>query len=190
MNQVVDQNFEIRQDYIIRTFTAGLLPRTNHHGYLFTQVVEEGRYLYVRKTPLEIMEESLLHYGHDLDGATKAAKQALGNIDMPPIKVCKGMYWFPTISPKKEDNIWIAAHHAGNYKPGSGNKTSLFIGEKQMITIKLSPRAYANKLNNTRNLEEIFERRYKEKSKDILAQTDYQIIKEHHHPGYHYVLVE
>lgn len=190
MNQVTSQSFEIREDYIIRTFTAGLLPRTNRHGYLFTQVVEEGRYLYVLKTPLEIMEESLLYYGHDLNGATRAAKHALGNIDMPPVKVCEGMYWFPTISPKNEDNIWIAAHYAGNYQPRPGNETSLFIGEKQMITIKLSRRSYANKLNNARNLEEIFERHLKNKSEDISAKTDYQIIKEHHHPGYHYVLVK
>ena len=179
------QKEEVREDYIIKSFTAGLLPWIDHYGYLVTRVVEENDFFAVRKSPLHIMQESLLHYGHDLDGAIKAAKQALGNIHMPPVKVCDNTYWFPIYSKEKEHNIWLSSNH-GNYSTAKNRKeTNLHIGN-HIITLELSKRAYDSKLSKARTLEKIHHQRFQELYEDALPETEAQIIKEYQHPYYRY----
>ncbi|MCJ7843097.1 competence protein ComK [Lederbergia sp. NSJ-179] len=182
-----NQNGEVREDYIIKSFTAGLLPWVDHYGYLITRVVEAIDCFTVLKSPLQIMQDSLLHYGHDLNGATQAAKQALGNIDMPPVKVYNNIYWFPIYSKVKEHNIWIASNHGNLYKAKNRTETNLYIGKNHIITLELSQRTYEGKLNKARTLEIIHNLRFQELYEETPHETNAQIVREYQHPYYHYV---
>ncbi|MBO0993113.1 competence protein ComK [Bacillus sp. SD088] len=185
----VNKSGEVRENYIIKSFTAGLLPLIDNYGYLMTQVVEENDYFAVRKSPLQIMQDSLLYYGHDLEGASQASRQALGNINMPPVKVYDRIYWFPIYSKEREHNIWLSANHVDRYKAENKKETSLDIGKKYTITLELSLRAYERKLNKARTLEKIHHDRFQEIDEDTPIETNTHIIKEYQHPYYYFAEV-
>ncbi|GIN69582.1 hypothetical protein J14TS2_00570 [Bacillus sp. J14TS2] len=180
---------EVRENYIIKSCTSCLLPLIVNYGYLMTRVVEENDSFTVRKSPLQIMQDSLLYYGHDLEGASQASKQILGNINMPPVKVYNNIYWFPLYSKRKEHNIWIASHYGDRYKAENKKETNLYIGKRYIITLKLSLRAYESKLIKARTLEKIHHDRFQEIDEDTPIETNTQIIKEYQHPYYYYAQV-
>lgn len=135
------------------------------------------------------MQDSLLHYGHDLEGASQASRQALGNINMPPVKVYNHIYWFPIYSKEKEHNIWLSSNHGDRYKAKNKKETNLYIGKRHIITLELSLRAYERKLNKARTLEKIHHDRFQEIDEDTPIETNTHIIKEYQHPYYCYAQV-
>lgn len=183
----VNQHEEVRKDYIIKSFTACLLPRIDHNGYLITRVVEENDSFAVRKSPLQIMQDSLFYYGSGLDDATKATKRTLGNINMAPVRVHNNIYWFPIYSKEREHNIWISANHGDLYQAKDRRKTNLYIGKRHIITLNLGQRAYGSKLHKARTLEKIHNQRFQEIDKQTPIEAEPQIIAEDQQFYYHHV---
>lgn len=73
--------------YVINRKTIVLIPDLDVYGNLITRLLEGKSSFLVNMSPITIIEKNILYYGHDYEGAIEAAKLALGNIDVPAVKI-------------------------------------------------------------------------------------------------------
>lgn len=104
--------------YIIQKETNCILNHYDEDGRLCSIVVEEEEVYKVNESPLKIIKKSIQYYGGSLNGAILSAKEALGNINMPPVMISgsKGIYWFPSKSITHEDCVWLSVDHIKDYE--------------------------------------------------------------------------
>ncbi|MBS4195711.1 competence protein ComK [Lederbergia citri] len=152
---------KMRDDYIINRFTMALMGVFVKNGYFYTRVLEAKKVFIVKLSPIEIIENSLIHYGSGLNAAKKATKAALGNIDMPPIKICGslGIYWFPSMSPKNKNCVWFSLNHIKDSIPVPNNKTKVLMEYDHTITINISKDLFKTREYRAQDLQKTFEKR-------------------------------
>lgn len=86
-----------------------------------TRIIEMDKALTSSKTPLHSIRHSCRHYGHSFENAMKGSKKFLNKLHKPPIVVAfnygSPITFFPTLSPRAPDNVWIALHAVSNIYP-------------------------------------------------------------------------
>ena len=92
-------NYEINYD------TEIILPLDKNS----CKVVENGNQYIIDATPFAIIERSCEYFGSSYEGRKLGTKMLLGITHKSPIIVeeSKGIIFFPTKSPDKEDCIWV-----------------------------------------------------------------------------------
>ncbi|MBW8351897.1 competence protein ComK [Bacillus sp. IITD106] len=151
----------IKPHYIISRFTIALMGILVKTGYFYSIVLEGKQVFLVKLSPVEIIENSLIYYGSDLNAAKKASKAALGNIDMPPIKISGtlGIYWFPTMSPTSKKCIWFSLNHIKDTIPLGNSKSRIVLAFNHTITVNISKSVFKNGEYLTKDLKNIYEKR-------------------------------
>src|SRR5690625_3405510 len=98
---------KIISTYKINSHTQALLPAKSINYQ--TIVIEEGKKIYVRQTPLEIIRQGCADDWSDYDSRRNAVMQHTNFIQrLPiPVNIRKAFYFFPTHSPKHSNNCWI-----------------------------------------------------------------------------------
>ncbi|MFD1707006.1 competence protein ComK [Siminovitchia sediminis] len=179
---------EMKEFYFIKRLTYVLIPIIVEHGYIYTKVIEGPRVFLVKLPPLQIIKNSMQHYGHGWEGANKAAKAALGKIDMPPVKICGklGIYWFPSKSPYADDCIWFALDPIKDRIPITSKETKILFPFHQHVTVPLSLEQFTKRRIRTYDLKSIYEKRTEEESYfwPYMSGNDMPIVHESFQP-YH-----
>lgn len=158
----------LRDAYIITTNTIAILPEYDNFGNLYARILEGSYSFLVKMSPLEVIENSIYHYGHSLAGARTAARLAIGNIDMVPIKIscCLDIYWFPTQSPSCDKNIWFSLKHIIRTEELTRNQAIVYLEYGHTITVATSASRFKNKESNGLRLRKVYDDR-KKKNKHI-----------------------
>lgn len=111
--------------YVIQRDCKVLLPEytTDYDTVVWTAT----GHLYVKKTPLEIIEESCHRDFASYEGRRKLAMKLTGyEKKVPiPINISQKIYAFPTISPTSPDCIWIIAHHIKKIEKITGRSNNM-----------------------------------------------------------------
>jgi competence protein ComK len=107
----VPVNQRILENYIVNVNTMAIIPAARIE---YRSIVLEGdREIYVRKAPIQLIEDSCLAGGSTYDGRRQAVTHQLQMSRKVPIPVipARNIYAFPTQSPKRWDCRWIFYNH-------------------------------------------------------------------------------
>jgi competence protein ComK len=118
---------ELRDDYLINEKTVLVTVEFSSRGEKWSRVIEGKETFLVRKTPIQIMEETLLHEGSDFLGARRSSKYLLSPMRMHPISINpqRGIFLFPTKNIKHHSCIWFSLIHIKTTKSLGINKTEV-----------------------------------------------------------------
>ncbi|RFB17419.1 competence protein [Bacillus sp. HNG] len=107
----------ILNDYDINQDTMALLS-VAHIEYA-TIVLERLQMLYVKKTPLQIIQAACLEGGATYEGRRKAVTYLTGAVQKVPIPINprRKIFAFPTHSPTAFECSWIFHHHIKTIRP-------------------------------------------------------------------------
>lgn len=126
-------------NYTIKTETMILIPE-RHTDYQ-TLVIESHRKILVSQTPLEIIKSGCLADFSTYEGRRDAVIHHTGFKQKTPIPISttKGIYAFPTTSPKNMDCVWIFINHVTGVKKVSNSRDyGAFITLSNNINLKLN----------------------------------------------------
>ncbi|WP_138419866.1 competence protein ComK [Aquibacillus sediminis] len=152
-------------DYHVNEQTIALLPAT-HIDY-DTIVLEVGRKLYVKKTPLQLIKQACLAGGASYDGRRKAVIYQMGVKRKVPIPICpqRKLFAYPTQSPSEFNCHWIFYHHVQSIRPNLSIKNPDI---KTIITFKNGEQIFMNESYY------VFEKQMQRTAICILYNTDFQ----------------
>jgi len=104
---IIDQFYLLDEDVILMT------GEYNELGKLCARVMIGDQTILVNRSPLQVIDDTLIYIGFDLKGANKSSKSILGNTYMRPIIVnpYKGICLFPFKAYRKNDCIWFNPDH-------------------------------------------------------------------------------
>lgn len=133
------KEMEMKKDYIINPSTKCMTPVYDKLGYLYSKVFEGNKVFLVEMSPLKIMENSCLFYGHSLTGAIEGYRLIVGNCKMAPVTVCSdlGIYWFPSHRIKGHNCSWFAQAHILNLEQVDVDQTKVIFSHGHSVTVKV-----------------------------------------------------
>ncbi|MRH43333.1 competence protein [Aquibacillus halophilus] len=124
---------DIFTSYHVNYRTMAIIPAT-HFDYQ-TIVLESGKKLFIKQTPLEIIKVACLDGGASYDGRRAAVMyQTSCHRKVPiPINPSKNIFTFPTHSPSQLQCKWIFYNHVKIIKPYYSSKSLI---PQSIITFK------------------------------------------------------
>lgn len=104
----------------------------------FTQVIEQDETFTITKKPLHIVTRSCEFYGGTFESALQSSNQILGKRHKPPMLIANAFgvpfIFIPTLSPRSEQNIWIAYHAIDNFSE-DGVDTSVVLKNGKVVKL-------------------------------------------------------
>lgn len=167
----------IKSNYIINQNTAAILPEFKLEGAK-ALVIENNNQFYVRRSPSQIVEVSLLQYGSNLSGARSSSQHFLGQIRRPPIMICSKLdiFFYTSSAMKNHEAVWISAAHTKQIKNMYNKRTRIcFVnGDHVEIDGKFkSIQSYYHRCLELKKIQmEAIIENQKENSKEGLYQLD------------------
>lgn len=122
--------------YKINEETVALIQ--NKTGYFNTKIIQGKRDFPSKHTAEKILEYSCDQYGSSYLGRMDYAKSILKNNTKLPIPVFpeKGVFFFPTTSPRNAACVWISYYHIKDYKRnGSFTRVYFYNGIVKIINV-------------------------------------------------------
>ena len=146
---------KVYKEFILNYATILFTPKTDKYGRLYTQILEKDNIFLVDKGPTDLMDANLNYYGSSLKGASHGASKILGGVSMTPIIVNerRGIYWFPSKSPSKEDCVWFALHHIKNYRSLTKGKTVVTFNNECTFNLEISYYSFDMKVKQAYQLK-------------------------------------
>lgn len=147
---------DIRERYLINEKTVLLTGEYNDRGELWSRVIEGEETLLVTKSPLTLIEETLLHLGSNFHGARRSSKYLLSPSRMHPISVDPqlGILLFPAKNMRRQSNIWFSLIHVKNTNPVRINQIEVLTSFGHTILLHMSEKAFNNKRQKAIQLQE------------------------------------
>ncbi|WP_096155211.1 MULTISPECIES: competence protein ComK [Bacillus] len=128
-------------DYKITAQTMAIFPFVEKDT-IISRILEVNRELFVSLTPQELLNSGCLFYGSSYSGRKEASKYIAAIQYKVPIIMdsSKGMYFFPTTSPSKEECIWISEPHVLTQEKQSrlGTLVTFVNGINEVVPVSLS----------------------------------------------------
>ncbi|MBS4178133.1 competence protein ComK [Lederbergia citrea] len=168
-------------EYIINVKTSVILNKYDESGALCSLAIEGEKIYKVKASPLTIVDSSIQYYGSSLQGAIKGARNALGQISMPPVKISGklGIYWFPSKSITHGDCIWFSIDHIDDYYSLGNKVLKVILSDGNDITIDISYDRFEKKVSRARKLKYIIENRTNGKQPyPYLQMKNFQIVRD------------
>lgn len=130
----------IRTRYLINQKTEAMVGEYDENGEEMTRVIEGKEMFLVKETPFDILNNTFIHLGFDLEGALKGAKTVLGGKYMVPVCINAelGMVWFSSNSFRKSGGIWLAYKHIHTLSPISKKETMVITSNGHRIPVPMS----------------------------------------------------
>lgn len=147
---------EIRERYLINEKTVMITGEYNNRGELWTRVIEGEESFLVRKTPTDIIEETLLNVGSNFTGARCSSKYLLSPMKMHPISVNPqmGILLFPTKNMKNYSCIWFSLVHVKTTIRVNSSQTEVLTSFGHTILVDMSERAFKTRRHKAIELQE------------------------------------
>lgn len=154
-----------KKEYIINPSTKCITPVYDKYGNLYSKVYEGNKIFIVEMSPLKVMENSCLFYGHSLYGAIEGSRSILGNCKMAPVTVCSdlGIYWFPSQCIKDPKCSWFAQAHTLNLEQVDVVNTKVIFSHGHSVTVNVKKRLMDTRRQRAGQLRLTMEERTKHK---------------------------
>ena len=130
----------IRTSYLINQKTEAMVGEYHDNGEEMTRVIEGKEMFIVNETPFDILNNTFIHLGFDLEGALKGAKSVLGERYRLPVCINAelGMVWFSSNSFRKSGGIWLSYKHIRKLVPISKKETMVLTDYGHRIPVPMS----------------------------------------------------
>ncbi|MFZ3589771.1 competence protein ComK [Bacillus sp. DJP31] len=146
-------NKTLLTEYEISPYTMAILPEVTEQG-LYSRVMEmDGDYL-VKMKPIDIMERSCRFFGSSMKGRREGTKEIMGITHKAPIVIDPSnyIYFFPTLSPSRQQCAWISHSFVQNIQSSEYDETLLIFTNRQKTTLPVSKGSLENQLYRTAQL--------------------------------------
>lgn len=172
----------IQKNYFIERTMILVMGEYDRYGKLCARIVEGTTSFLVDRTPLQLLDDTLMYIGFDLKGAITGAKSILGKkmkcpiIVNPYLRICL----FPNKSPKKADCIWFNPDHITK-TTAAGSKTEVELSNGYSITVDSKLAYFNDKIYTANKLLRLSEERGTQPNSSILylhPTKDHQLVKE------------
>jgi len=142
--------------YYINRGTCAIVPIEND----MSEVFELDNSFIVKKTPIEIIDESCRYFGSSYKGRNEGSKRLLSmNYKLPVlIEEFNNIIFFPTSSPRFGYCIWISLNNIKNYIKVDTNSKIVFSNDNELL-IKNSYYSLENQIFRASMLDSIIRRR-------------------------------
>ena len=152
---------QLLERFIVDKKTDMLCPYFTQTGLIYTFLLRNAKKLLVKKSPLKVIEDSLLFYGDSYQAVKENACQLLGKKTIVPIVINakKPIYLFPTHSESKACNMWFSLDAIQVSEPFGKDftKVTFYDGTSQLIQVSHS--LFASRYGDTCYYKELRERR-------------------------------
>ncbi len=142
--------------YVANTNTLAICSAVSSE---FSSIVYEvNQILYVRQTPMKIIQMSCLANGSTHKGRCAAVSYVTNNKHKLPVPVSErdDIYIFPTSAPTNFHCHWIAYHHVLHIKPGNKLETIITFRNQLQLTVSVSFHTIERQLLRTAHLRHLF----------------------------------
>ncbi|GGC74113.1 competence transcription factor [Thalassobacillus devorans] len=160
MSPIKKDTFEITAQ------TLALVATATSYGKVLTEVIETGARHELPVHPSRLVDEACRYFASSLPGRLAGTKQVAGFTHKPPIVISQsmGIYFFPTISPKRKDCSWISHSHIRSFDSLDGYQTTIEFTNGSSIVVPVSPGMIANQIQRTAQFRFLLENRIKHSS--------------------------
>ncbi|WP_161568203.1 competence protein ComK [Anaerobacillus alkaliphilus] len=125
----------------------------------FSSIVYEiDQILYVRQTPLKIIQVSCLANGSTHKGRCMAVSYHTNNRHKLPVPISEkdSIYFFPTSAPNNFHCHWISYHHVLHLQLAKNQETIITFRNGLQLTISVSFYTIEKQLHRTAHLRHLF----------------------------------
>jgi competence protein ComK len=145
------QGLQFLSEYEISRATMVILPYFNEYGYLYSEIREFGRTIYVADTPMNIIKENCLQFGCTYQGRIDAIRKQIGNRSLTPVLISEtyGLCFFPLESPTSEKCIWVSQPHVKTVKAIDSKNSTLVFRNRTSIDVPQSRTSLLSKIQKT-----------------------------------------
>ncbi len=149
------------KEYEINTNTIALIPVNKE----CTKVIEEKNTFLVKMSAMKIIKRSCEYFGSSYLGRHEGTKYLTGISHKSPIIIeeSRNLIYFPTISPRLENCLWISLRHILKYKEENG-KSLIFFENGQKLLVDVSYGSFDNQYLHATKLDSILNKRKKSKN--------------------------
>jgi competence protein ComK len=151
---------DVRDKHLLNEKSVLVTGEYSERGELWSRVIEGQETFLVKKTPIAVIEETLLHVGSDFLGARRSSKYLLSPMRMHPISVNPqmGILLFPTKNMKCPNCIWFSLIHVKTTKRAGVNQTEVLTSYGHTILIDMTERAFHTRRHKAIELQETISR--------------------------------
>ncbi|MDF2790521.1 MAG: hypothetical protein K0S80_3622 [Neobacillus sp.] len=146
----------IQKNYFIEEKMILMMGEYDGYGKPCARVMAGSASFLVDRTPLQILDDTLMYIGFDLRGAMASAKLILDERSRCPIIVNPylGICLFPNHSPFNPDCIWFNPEHIVRTK-AAGNKTEVELSNGHSIIVDSKLTSFNNRIHKAQLLMQI-----------------------------------
>ncbi|SFC80469.1 competence protein ComK [Bacillus sp. OV322] len=168
-------------NYVINEDTILIASHFDSLSNWYSKVMEGKHIFYVAMPPYRIVEESIIYYGSSMSGAIKSSHSILGNIKMSPIPINlkQDIYWFPSVSMKRDDCVWLAHHHIDEVNKLSPKRTLILLKYGHSVILDVKEQTIKERVSRTAHLQYYLNKRSREKYSFLFEpQQGFHFVKE------------
>ncbi|MCQ6274723.1 competence protein ComK [Bacillus sp. V3B] len=124
--------------YLINSKTSALCSYF-YNGYEYSQFLERKEIFLVSQSPEEIVKESFIYAGRDLNGATKSARRILKKTYKLPIALSaqKNIVLIKCKSTNREGTVWLISSHIDDTHPYQNRQTFVHMTDGHSLTVAM-----------------------------------------------------
>ena len=139
--------------------TKALLP-VFENGYLYTKLYYQNTFYIIKKSPLNILKDSIIGYGSDFQGAKNSSRSYLGGSYSLPLQISgqHGIFMFPTHSFRNLECAWIALDHYKGCDPCDNRECLVHLSSQITISINCKATLLMKRYNNALKLKDRIEK--------------------------------
>lgn len=141
--------------HIVDENTMAFIPTFDGTGIIKTSILEVDSLKECHLNPLELVDRNLMLFGSSLKGASEGTRYILGKVNMYPVimNLKHLLVWFPTMSPKKNDCVWLALDHIKSYKKHNNQSTEIQFTNGSSLNLQISYRTFEKRMHRAYTLK-------------------------------------
>lgn len=133
------ENDYMIKDYIINTETSALISYF-HNGYEYAQVLEGTETFFVSQSPDEIVKNSFLHIGFNIEGAIESARLILKKKYKLPVGLSAQMNIILIRCSSTHPNggtVWLINSRIQDIQPYKSKQTTVYTTDGHSLTVDI-----------------------------------------------------
>lgn len=148
-------------NYEVNIDTEIILPLDHNTS----KVVENGNQYIIETKPFSVIERSCEYFGSSYEGRKSGTKMLLGITHKAPIIVeeSRGIIFFPTKSPDKEDCIWVNLLQVNKYYSVNKHSSEIEFKNGDTLEIEISIGSLTNQILRASRLRMVLDERTNKK---------------------------
>ncbi|AST90518.1 competence protein ComK [Sutcliffiella cohnii] len=143
----------MKKEYLINQNTIAIVPEKVNKVWISRVIETDGEYL-VEQHPKYIINQNCWYSGTSLQGSQESTKVITGITHKQPIVInlAEELFFFPTMSPRKMECMWICPDHIIDSKANEYGDTIAYLSNNKTLQIPMSLKSFKTQILRTSHL--------------------------------------